>query len=79
MRFRDMRLSAKKRKKANRNKHKCFYCGVKKKKLTKDHVHPKSKGGKQTVPCCYNCNQRKRNMLFSEWQEYMKDKQKFKV
>lgn len=38
----------------------CVYCGVKQKKLTIDHVVPKSRGGetsfKNCVACCRRCN-----------------------
>ena len=45
-----------------RDKHQCQYCGNKK-KLTIDHVIPRSKGGKHTwdnvVIACESCNSRK--------------------
>lgn len=39
----------------------CPYCGreLNESNFTKDHVLPKSKGGSQTVPCCFECNQLK--------------------
>lgn len=56
----------------------CFYCREKVSKsvpethpkhLTKDHVIPKSKGGRQFVDCCYRCNQLKADMGLYEWIE----------
>ena len=48
-----------------RDKNKCVYCGSTK-KLTIDHVIPKSKGGKDTwknlVTCCDKCNNKKGNV-----------------
>jgi hypothetical protein len=38
---------------------------------TRDHVHPKSKGGDRTVWACVTCNQLKTDMLPDEWQTYM--------
>ena len=39
-------------------KNKCIYCGYTSTSL--DHIHPQSKGGKNTssncVPCCLKCN-----------------------
>lgn len=41
----------------------CMYCGSTEGKMTIDHIHPKSKGGKNTyqntVLACYTCNQKK--------------------
>lgn len=50
-----------------RDKYICQYCGIKEnpKKLTIDHVVPKSLGGKKNwtniVTCCIPCNQKKAN------------------
>lgn len=38
---------------------------------TRDHVHPKSKGGRSTVMACYECNQIKGDMLPTEWAVFM--------
>lgn len=38
---------------------------------TKDHVKPKSEGGRKTVPCCFACNNMKGNMSISEWINFM--------
>jgi len=58
----------------------CFYCGratwsvpFKSRQkpypdsLTKDHIFPKSKGGKATVPACYKCNQDKAALSLDEY------------
>jgi len=49
-----------------RDKYICQYCGKKFKKLTIDHVIPKSKGGKKRsfencVSSCFECNNKKRD------------------
>lgn len=55
----------------------CFYCGGKfpPAALTMDHLVPIARGGKSTrgnlVPCCKECNNRKKTMLPLEWEEYM--------
>ena len=38
---------------------------------TRDHVYPKTLGGRETVWCCYACNQIKGSMLPVEWEAYM--------
>lgn len=35
---------------------------------TRDHVMPKSRGGKNTVWCCAQCNHLKGDMLPQEWE-----------
>jgi hypothetical protein len=57
-----------------RDGHTCQYCGVSfsPRHLTRDHVIPRSRGGKDVwtnvVACCFNCNSvRKRNRTPSEW------------
>lgn len=37
---------------------------------TKDHVVPKSKGGKLTVLACFQCNQIKSDMMPDQWEEF---------
>ena len=55
----------------------CHYCGavVGRDQLTMDHVVPLSRGGKSrkgnVVPCCKECNNRKKSMLPVEWDEYL--------
>jgi len=55
----------------------CHYCGGRftPKELTMDHFVPLARGGTSSkgnlVPCCKECNTRKRSMLPIEWQEYM--------
>lgn len=45
-----------------RDNHTCTYCGSNK-NLTVDHIHPKSKGGKNDwenlITCCFGCNSKK--------------------
>ena len=55
----------------------CYYCHqqVGFKALTMDHVIPLSRGGRSTkdnlVPCCKDCNTKKKSLLPVEWEEYM--------
>ena len=55
----------------------CHYCGVHfaAADLTLDHVLPLARGGRSTrgncVPACKECNTRKRDLLPTEWQEYL--------
>jgi len=57
----------------------CWYCGLQVgfKNLTMDHVIPLSRGGRSTkdnlVPCCKECNNKKKSSLPVEWDEYMDD------
>ena len=52
-----------------RNKHKCYWCGKKSKKLTMDHVIPLSKGGRHVkeniVPACRSCNSKKADKILT--------------
>ena len=52
----------------------CAYCGAtprKDKRLTRDHLHPVSKGGKtessNIVPACSTCNSSKNDDDFKDW------------
>jgi len=55
----------------------CWYCGqqVGINMLTMDHLVPLSRGGKSAkgnlVPACKECNNRKKNFLPMEWEEYL--------
>ena len=55
----------------------CFYCKERfvPRELTMDHIVPVARGGKTTksnvVPCCKECNTKKRQMLPMEWEAYM--------
>lgn len=55
----------------------CHYCSghFAASELTLDHVVPLVRGGKSTrgncVPACKECNTRKRDLLPTEWQEYL--------
>lgn len=56
----------------------CYYCSreVGRGQLTMDHVVPLSRGGKSTkgnlVPCCKECNNKKKYLLPLEWEEYLR-------
>ncbi len=56
----------------------CYYCkgGFRASELTMDHIVPIIRGGKSTkgniAPCCKECNNKKRYMIPSEWEEYLK-------
>lgn len=39
--------------------------------VTRDHVHPKSKGGRKIVLACRTCNAIKGNMLPDDWKAFM--------
>jgi len=55
----------------------CYYCNNTfiPKELTMDHVIPISRGGKteksNVVPCCKECNTKKKQLLPTEFKEYM--------
>lgn len=63
----------------DRDRHSCAYCGEK--AATIDHIHPQSRGGKNTwenlVAACESCNSKKGNSLLSEcgmkllWEPYV--------
>jgi len=57
---------------------KCAYCGGVKRKLTIDHIIPKSRGGKtdfeNCVSSCKSCNNKKGNKTPSEANMYLKVK-----
>lgn len=55
----------------------CHYCQrrVAPRELTMDHIVPIIRGGRSVrgnvVPCCQDCNAKKRYLLPVEWQEYL--------
>lgn len=55
----------------------CHYCGRKFRpaELTMDHLVPVARGGRSThgnlVPACKKCNNRKKYLLPTEWEEYL--------
>jgi len=55
----------------------CYYCGGKFKpiELTMDHLIPVVRGGKSVqgnlVPACKECNNKKKYLLPTEWEEYL--------
>ena len=55
----------------------CHYCGRKtpSKDLTMDHIVPIARGGRSTkgnvAPACKECNNRKKQLLPMEWEEYI--------
>ena len=55
----------------------CHYCrqSFPPKELTMDHVIPLARGGRSEkfnlVPCCKDCNTKKKQMLPAEWKSYM--------
>lgn len=56
----------------------CHYCGEKvpPKELTLDHIVPIARGGRSTkgncVPACKECNNRKKDLLPLEWEDYLR-------
>lgn len=58
-----------------RDNYTCYFCGEYGNTL--EHLHPKSKGGKNTeencVCACKECNSHKRDMTESEYWIYLKD------
>ncbi|MGD2269169.1 MAG: HNH endonuclease [Desulfobacterales bacterium] len=55
----------------------CHYCGrtASPKDLTMDHIVPISRGGKSTrgnvVAACKECNNKKKQLLPMEWEQYL--------
>ena len=55
----------------------CYYCGMKfpATDLTMDHLIPIARGGKtvhgNVVPACKECNNKKKYLLPTEWEEYL--------
>lgn len=50
----------------------CAYCGIfiYYRKITRDHIYPKSLGGVLKAPACEKCNIAKESMLPIEWAKY---------
>ncbi len=63
--------------KRKRSSGRCYYCGRKFRvdELTMDHLVPLARGGRSVlgnvVPACKDCNNRKKYLLPSEWEEYL--------
>ncbi len=61
----------------------CYYCGQKLKpsELTMDHLIPITRGGRSVqanlVPACKNCNNKKKYLLPTEWEEYLASLKKY--
>ncbi len=57
---------------------KCAYCGKNQRRLTIDHIIPKSRGGAtdfdNCVACCKACNNKKGNQIPTEVQMFLKAK-----
>jgi len=57
----------------------CQYCRerIPARELTMDHIVPLIRGGcssrSNVVPCCKDCNSRKKQLLPVEWQDYLDD------
>lgn len=55
----------------------CYFCGRRfhPKELTMDHIVPLIRGGRSVkgnlVPACKECNNKKKNLLPIEWEEYL--------
>jgi 5-methylcytosine-specific restriction enzyme A len=60
----------------------CYYCGktFKPADLTMDHLIPIARGGKSVhgnlVPACKDCNNKKKYLLPTEWEEFLHKLQK---
>jgi len=56
----------------------CHYCKkpTSPRELTMDHIVPVSRGGRSTkgnvVPACKECNNKKKQLLPMEWDDYLK-------
>jgi len=54
----------------------CYYCGSSDREMTKDHVTPKShggRGGSNKVDCCHPCNRAKGSMNYNEFIQWCRD------
>ena len=65
--------------KRKRSSGRCHYCGkaVPPRELTMDHLIPLVRGGRTTkgnlVPACKECNNKKKYLLPTEWDEYLEN------
>ena len=56
----------------------CYYCGraTPAQELTMDHIVPVARGGRSTkgnlVTACKQCNNKKKQLLPMEWEDYLK-------
>ena len=39
---------------------------------TRDHDHPRSKGGQKTTVCCWSCNHIKADKTMEQWRAFMR-------
>ncbi len=59
-------------------KGRCYYCGrrASPSELTMDHIVPLARGGRSTkgnvAAACKECNNKKKQLLPMEWEEYLK-------
>jgi len=55
----------------------CYYCGSQDREMTKDHITPKTHGGKSVkeniVDCCFVCNRTKGCMTAEQFVQWAKD------
>lgn len=51
----------------------CCYCEltIPRSEITREHIIPKSRGGRITAPCCLKCNREKANMLLIDYIIYL--------
>ncbi|HPX61946.1 MAG TPA: HNH endonuclease [Deltaproteobacteria bacterium] len=60
----------------------CHWCGgsFAPEELTMDHIIPVARGGKASrnnvVPCCKECNSKKKYLLPMEWEQYLNNMEK---
>jgi hypothetical protein len=54
----------------------CCYCeaSIPRSEITREHIIPKSKGGRITAPCCLKCNWEKADKGLLDYIFYLQDK-----
>lgn len=54
----------------------CCYCEltIDRSEITREHIIPKSKGGRITAPCCLKCNREKADKLLIDYIFFLQDK-----